>query len=212
MPLSGTIPRSQFARATGHCRWAYAGSAAAHLLRGELAQASYDQAVGKFRHGELRTATTHVYRGEVHRMRGNFTAARRDLEIAVEYTPGRIAAAMNLALVYDGLGLHAERDAVLARLQQRAPAIIWEASRAAGLPATTSIPPAQLQPIIESALRLMRGNRSSIVHTLVVDGEVRVVPDPAVWITDARAVMPMPADLLRDRMIRGAMADALGGC
>lgn len=208
--IEGALDDFRRARATGHCRWAYVGSAAAHLLRGELARASYYQRVGKFRYGELRTATTHVYRGEVLRRRGDLAAARRDLEIAVENKPGRVAAAMNLALVYDGLGMHAERDALLARLQRRAPAIIWEASRAAGLPASTAIAPQQLQPIVDAALRLMRGNRSSIVHTLVVEGEVRVVPDPAAWITHARAAMPMLADLLRARMIDDVTADALG--
>lgn len=160
-------------------RWAYIGSGAALALLGR-----FDEALERWELGRRRFRTylaheaTYCHRGEVLRLLGRLDEARADLEQATRASSTRIGAWINLALV----DLEAGRDDVLelalARIDELAPVLIWEASRAADRPPSTAVDRRAPKPVLEHALRLMRGNRSSVLHTFVDDrGRFRVLPD-----------------------------------
>ena len=199
--LDGALADFRRAIARKPCRWGYVGSSAARMLRGQMLWARWHAYLGRRRFPELSAATTLVYRGELARQRRQWAAARADLETATQQKPSRIGAWMNLALTYDALGETAACDEVCARLSQIAPAVIWLASAQAGLPATAVLRRAQLHAVCDAALAMMRGNRSSIVHTLFVDGDLRVIPSPAEWQGHVRSWLPALSTLLRARLV-----------
>lgn len=198
---------ADFARATAlkPCRWAAVGTSAAWMLRGDLPRSMFYDIVGRLQFPALRSATTYVYRGELSRRRGRLDAARADLTIATEAKPGRVAAWLNLAMTLRSLGAFDACADACAQVEARAPAILWEASHAAGFARTTRLPIEQLEPIAEAALSLMRGNRSSIVYTLFVDDELRVVPDPKPIIACARALLATLLPGVRTALVRETM-------
>jgi hypothetical protein len=184
----GALDEFRRSRTRGACRWAYVGSAATLMFLGRPRRAWLVDRIGALRFKRLVTATTHVYRGELARRRGALRLARRELLVATDNRPTRVGAWINLALVEQRLGNTAAFDAALRRLEQLAPAIIWEARRALGLPPSTRLDAEDAAPVLEQALILMRGNRSSTQHTLFVDGRLVVIPSPAVWSAYASSV------------------------
>jgi hypothetical protein len=175
-------------RARGVCRWSYVGAAATLMFLGRWRQAWLVDRLGTLRFKRLASATTHVYRGELARRRGALRLARRELLIATTNKPTRVGARINLALVERQLGNDAAFATALRQLEQDAPAIIWEAHGAIGLPPSTRLDPANAPQVLEKALTLMRGNRSSTQHTLVVDGRLVVIPAAATWSAFASSV------------------------
>lgn len=158
-------------------RWAYIGMAAGHLLLGETQKASELTKMGIREFGHLAGATTHVYRGELHRRQGDFKAAFDDLEIALRERPTRIASRMNLALTCAGLGMRERADAELQRAVQEGPGAFWLALDALGMEAPQKWEIDSARPVIEKALELMRGNRSSWLYSMFdAKGHFRVLP------------------------------------
>ena len=100
--------------------------------------------------------------------------------------PGRLSAWINLGLVHEAAGRSAEASAVFERVQRWAPRLLSDAGIAVeteGGPAR-SWPPARrdLTVLFETALTLMRGNRSSHCVTYFdVQGTFRRVFDAGHW-------------------------------
>lgn len=173
-------------------RWAYIGMAAGHMLLGEARKASELTEEGIRRFGHLVGATTHVYRGELRRRQGDLKAAIEDLEIALRERPTRIAARMNLALAYAGLGMGNRADAELRRAVQEGPGIFWIALDALGMEVPRELDMTMAEPIIEKALELMRGNRSSWLYSIFdAEGRFRVVPRAEAYRELARKALPI---------------------
>jgi tetratricopeptide (TPR) repeat protein len=181
-------------------RWSFVGRAAVHGLLGRSDEAERWSKAGVAKFGSLASATIHGYRGEWLRRAGELEAAREELELAVRYRARRIGARTNLALVLHAMGDEAGWTRETGRLSLDAPAYLWEA----GVRPDEPIDPASL----ETALRLMAGNRSSFVHTMVdAKGSFRVVPDPRPLRDHARLTLglarPSLAIALRDAHLRG---------
>ncbi|MDI1450539.1 tetratricopeptide repeat protein [Polyangium sp. 6x1] len=158
-------------------RWLHIGMGAVHVLRGEHAaalacfQRSIDCAPA------LVGPTLFGVRGEAHRLRGDLPAAVEDLARTCRDTPSRVSAWVNLWLVEDDLG-HAEaRDAAWRELLRRAPWLLADAAEETlglALPAVNE--PRARRAILEHALRMLRGNRSSSCVTYFTrEGELRTV-------------------------------------
>ncbi|MCA9692874.1 MAG: hypothetical protein KC636_24970 [Myxococcales bacterium] len=181
-------------------RWAYVGKAAALMLTGHPRRASWVSTKGVARFGRLASATTHVYRGELRRLHGRAREAIADLELAVHHKPARIGAWVNLALARVELGDPGAR-AALDELEARAPAVLWESARSLGERPRARIT-TQDRALLERALVLMRGNRSSVIHTIFPPGEsMRVIPAPSRWRAQAREALAVAAIGLRATLI-----------
>ncbi len=166
-------------------RWAYIGLAAVDLLHtGDPAAALARLAHGaRVVGGEGPTAW--IYRGEALLRQGDLPAARTVLERAVTMNPQRVGAWIDLALVHLAAGDHAALGPVLTHLADHAPGLLADATAAAGVPAWTAAAraavhggvPEPVVAVLETALRMMRGNRSSTSVTYFTSGGVlRAVP------------------------------------
>jgi tetratricopeptide (TPR) repeat protein len=176
------ITRFDAALARAPARWAYVGRAAAEILLGEWAAADATLTACDAQFAPIPGATTHVYVGEMWRRRGEHARAIHELRIAVAAKPGRIAAWMNLALSLTASGEREEARRIFIDVAERAPRLLWDASRALGQPAGWPPPGAQMEALFEAALTMMRGNRSS--HTLTyfdAEGRLRIVRPVAAW-------------------------------
>lgn len=163
-------------------RWAYVGLAAIAMLEGRTLRARRWFAEGSARFGELLSATTYVYRGEQRRRLGDYPRALLDLELAVRYRPHRVGARMNLALTLAALGRRSEADDELRRAVSLLPSLFHLAADALSRPWPTRLDIDTARPFIERAFELMRGNRSSWMHTAFdKDGKFRVLPMAKGW-------------------------------
>jgi hypothetical protein len=163
-------------------RWAYVGRAAVHVLRGDHAAADAEIASCNRHFAPLEGATTHVYLGEACRLRGEHAAAIAHLQTAVQVKPGRAGAWMNLALTHLALGTRDEADRIFDMLQARLPRLVWDAWRTIGGEPCWPIPRRHAGSVFESALAMMRGNRSSHRITYFdADDVFRVLPAFASW-------------------------------
>lgn len=160
-------------------RWAYIGSGAALGFLGR-----FDEALERWSLGErtfcgfLDQEATHCFRGEVYRLMGRSAEARADLERATQGSSTRVGAWINLALVCLEEGDDAGGEGALEQVETQAPVLVWEASRGALSRPSVLIERGDAKAVLEEALRLMRGNRSSVVHSFVDHrGQFRVVPD-----------------------------------
>jgi tetratricopeptide (TPR) repeat protein len=122
----------------------------------------------------------YVYRGEAHRRLGQLERARADLERAIELTPTRVGAWVNLALVHDARGDPEAFAEVWTHLERTASGLLSSAAAALGV--TLFRDPgdeptqAERRAVLEQALRLMRGNRSTSCATFFSpDGRLRFV-------------------------------------
>jgi len=176
------ITRFEAALARAPARWAYVGRAAAEILRGDWAAADATLAACDAQFAPIPGATTHVYVGEMWRRRGEHARAIHELRVAVAAKPGRIAAWMNLALSLAANGEHAEAQQIFADVAERAPRLLWDAARALGQPAGWPPTHTRREALFETALVMMRGNRSS--HTVTYfdpEGRLRIVRPVAAW-------------------------------
>lgn len=163
---SGAISDFETALRRKPTRWAYVGIAAAHMFLGDARLSNRVSAEGIERFGELASSTTHVYRGELRRREGDFEGALADLELAVGQRPSRVAARMNLALAYSELRRHADAERELRRAISEVPGIVANAAESLGVPLPEGLDMATARPLIERALELMRGNRSSWLYSM----------------------------------------------
>lgn len=143
-------------------RFAWIGLTGIATLRGRLDEALRVCAEGVRVMGDTSGPAVFVYRGEALRRAGRLDEAREDLRLAVERTPRRLSATLNLALIDDDPAL---QDVVF----DRAPALCADARD--GL-----VEPTKRQ-VLERALELMRGNRSSSLITYWAHGRMRLVPN-----------------------------------
>lgn len=173
--------RRDFERALsldGSLRWPRTGLAGAMILRGQG-----ERAARQLERAARAGAAEHVlraWRGEWLRRAGRPLPALAELLAAARLRPGAPASWINLALADLALDETARPRRVLRWFLARAPAYMAEAARAAGLKtqALRRRPgPAAMARVLEAALALMRGNRSSR-HPAYVreDGAVRALP------------------------------------
>lgn len=190
-------------------RWAYIGSGAALGLLGR-----FDEALERWEIGRetfetfLPHEATYCHRGEVYRLLGRFDEARSDLEQAARSNPTRVGAWINLALVYLEDGNHAALEHALAQIDAHAPLLLWEASRAAGVPPAIRVNRNAPARVLDHALRLMRGNRSSVMFTFIDDGgRFRVTPDDqlSIWQRWAASLDGLPSHGLGTWLLERAL-------
>jgi tetratricopeptide (TPR) repeat protein len=163
-----------------HTRWAYIGLSGCDLLAGdpERALATADRGVEVM--GGTYGPAVYAYRGEALRRLGRPEQARADLIRCVELTPGRVAAWIDLALVHAELGDRAAFEAAWERLVRVAPGLLSDAARESevvlwrdlGSAASTG----ERARVLEQALSMMRGNRSTTSATYFTrEGRLRFV-------------------------------------
>jgi tetratricopeptide (TPR) repeat protein len=159
-----------------YTRWAYIGLGGVEILRGRYERALEILELGAERMRGVGPAA-YVYRGEALRRLGRLEASIADLEMACELNPRRLGAWINLALAAGAAGRGAQADAVASRLVRQAPGLLSDAAHALGVLDWDSptLDPEVRDRVLESALRLMRGNRSSSCHTYIASGAIRTV-------------------------------------
>jgi tetratricopeptide (TPR) repeat protein len=161
-------------------RWGYVGRAAVEVHRGDFERALWEFRELTTRYEPVRGATTHVYMGELARIRGEYERGLAELKIAIGAKNGRIGARLNRVLCWLGLG---DRDAAadeFGRLCDQWPGPFWHAANALGVPwDQRATAPAE---IALKSLELMRGNRSSHLHTFFdLQGTMRFTADVHAW-------------------------------
>src|SRR5213595_3507362 len=103
-----------------------------------------------------------AYRGETLRRCGHLAAAREDLTRALELSPTRISACLNLGLISLADGRTDDACTIAAALRARLPEFVEDIRRDSG----TVVPevvdsPRTIEALFERALASMRGNRST---------------------------------------------------
>jgi tetratricopeptide (TPR) repeat protein len=156
-------------------RWAYVG-----LCATELGRNHPEEAIAWCERGEKEAMpgrTQFAYRGEAHRRLGDRVRALADLDKAIELTPTRLSAWINLALVDREPTVLATTFREVAR---QAPGLVDDASSELGLDArNTAEDPSALVQLFEHVLGMMRGNRaSSFVTYFTKANQLRFVPPP----------------------------------
>ncbi|MCX4243665.1 tetratricopeptide repeat protein [Paraliomyxa miuraensis] len=195
-------------------RWAYIGRAAVHLLAGRREEGMAEVEVCRRSFDAVPSATTHIYVGESDRKAGRLDTALLELEESVRVKPGRLSGWINLVLTHHALG-HRERasELLLRRVVRVAPRLLRDAARAAGLApgraTTRGVPsPEDLVPLLEQALLMMRGNRSS--HTVTYfdhDGVFRLVRDAHSWVRRLPGLRLPVWEEARRRALHGVSRD-----
>jgi tetratricopeptide (TPR) repeat protein len=146
-------------------RWAWIGLAAVELLEGNPRRSLEVNARGLATMNNEAGPTLFVYRGEAYRVLGEHDRALADLEKSVRETPNRVGAWINLALTRKAVGDDDSIAPIWLRLRRIAPALTDEAARESGVPTTDRLDVATIVRVLETALRMMRGNRSSTYLT-----------------------------------------------
>jgi tetratricopeptide (TPR) repeat protein len=152
-------------------RWGYVGAGAAAMLLGRDERALQLWEEGKAHYTYLDAEATYCYRGELSLRRGDYDAARADLELAVRARPERLGAWIDLALLNYAQGREDALRETAARVEQLCPAFVWLVRREFGRDGDA------LARVLERLRERMRGNRSSVMYTMVDDdGLLRVIP------------------------------------
>ncbi len=161
-------------------RWPYIGLSAIDLVEGEWERSLETNARGIRAMENTIGAAVHVHHGEARYRLGRLDEAVTDLEEALRIHPSRVSARLLLVLALhardaEGDAEHARE--VMAPLFEQAIGLMSDAARSLGttLPDDESI--GALAPILEEALRMLGGNRSSTVMVYHgPKGELRFVP------------------------------------
>lgn len=161
-------------------RWGYVGRAAVEVHRGDFDRALWEFAELTTRYEPVRGATTHVYMGELHRIRGEYAKGLVELAIAIGAKEARLGARANRLLCWLGIGETEQATAEFERLCDRWPAPFWHGANAVG--ADWERRSEAIQEITLEALAMMRGNRSSHLHTFFDEsGTMRFIADAHAW-------------------------------
>lgn len=200
----GAIVQFELALKRTEARWGYVGKAAAYILLGrfERAQTSLEQCSRVFT--PVVGATTPVYVGEMLRILGNDPGAICELTEAVRTKPGRIGAWMNLALCHIRMGDIDRAQSILVHLQHHAPVLLYNAQRSAGELPCWPIEKKSASNVLEEALKMMRGNRSS--HTITYfdrSGTLKISRDGEQIQRLAKTQAVFLASAIRGRLIGG---------
>lgn len=161
-------------------RWGYIGLGAVELCEGDPASALETLHRGVEEMGGTTGPSLFVYRGEAYRRLGKLDEALADLERSVAESPGRVGAWLNLALASAESGREARCGDVMERLVSQAPGLLSDAAADLGVdifegPGLSAR--ACERAVLERALEMMRGNRSSTCITYFSSrGLLRLVP------------------------------------
>jgi tetratricopeptide (TPR) repeat protein len=185
-------------------RWGYVGAGAAAMLLGrdERALALWEEGRGYYTY--IDAEATYCYRGELLLRRGELEAARADLELATRARPARLGAWISLALLHRARGHEGPMREAAAQVQRACPAFVYLASRELGLEQKLgALDIDALARVLERLRERMRGNRSSIMYTMIdPDGLLRVIPvaPTQVWRDQARRSLSMFEGELRSEL------------
>jgi tetratricopeptide (TPR) repeat protein len=169
-------------------RWAYVGAGAASALLGRDDRALQLWEEGKGYYTYIDAEATYCYRGEVWLRRGELELARADLELAVRARPARLGAWIGLALLHHAEGGEGPMREAAARVEQLCPAFVWLVRRELGHEQGL-LDVEGLARVLERLRERMRGNRSSVMYTMIdAAGLLRVIPvaPTQVWRDHAR--------------------------
>ena len=152
--------------------WPTVGSAAAHMMQGR-----FDQALSLLdfaaQHGGSDSILS-TWRGEIRRKTGQPDRCLAELKKIPESFPFRPGVWLNAALAHGALGDFAARRRSWARLERHLPEFCADARTEAGLPSGALAEP-QVEAVLEKALAMMKGNRSSWMYSYVLaDGRLKV--------------------------------------
>lgn len=161
-------------------RWAYIGLTGVDILEG-----NYERALETSAHGvEVMYGTegpaVFVYRGEALRCLGRLSEARQDLERALAISDKRLGAWLNLGLVLLAEGDGAGAQRIWERLCREASGLLSDAATELGItiwgdPGEVATPEEQRR-VLDRALVMMRGNRSTGLTTYITaSGRLRFV-------------------------------------
>jgi tetratricopeptide (TPR) repeat protein len=192
-------------------RWGYVGAGAAAMLLGRDERALQLWEEGKAHYTYIDAEATYCYRGELWLRRGELGSARADLELAVRARPARLGAWVSLALLHRAEGHEEPMREAAARIEQLCPAFVWVVSRELGLePRLRMLEVDDLARVLERLRERMRGNRSSVMYTMLDGaGLLRVIPvaPTQVWRDHARRSLA----LFEDELLSELAARAVSG-
>ncbi len=158
-------------------RWAYIGLTMCDLLDGDPERALATSARGVAAMSNTEGPAVSVHRGEALRRLGRISEARADLERAVAVHPSRVGAWVNLGLLGLAQGERAAVRAAVERVLWLAPGLLSDAARVEGVslfPGRGVLAEEAFAPVLERALLLLQGNRSSsLVSYLTPEGALR---------------------------------------
>lgn len=186
-------------------RWGYVGAGAAAMLLGrdERALQLWDEGKGYYTY--IDAEATYCYRGELWLRRGELEAARADLELAVRARPARLGAWISLALLHHAEGREAPMREAAAKVEQLCPAFVWLIRQELGPEQSVQrLEVDALARVLERLRERMRGNRSSVMYTMIDGaGLLRVIPvAPAqVWRDHARRSLALFEDELLGELV-----------
>jgi tetratricopeptide (TPR) repeat protein len=166
-------------RAIEPARWADVGTFAVFALTGRHVRAAAMERLAHQRFPPIATSTLPVYRGVLRRRTGDLAGAVDDLRAALAAKPSRTGARIELCLALRASGAREEATARAAELVREAAPLLVSSADALGLDWRST--PAYLvgDGVLEHALEMMRGNRSSSVVTWFVgDGTMRALTPP----------------------------------
>ncbi|MGZ3421659.1 MAG: hypothetical protein ACXVEE_27535 [Polyangiales bacterium] len=149
-----------------YTRWSYIGMTVLEAIEGNLEKALAICALGVERMRSEGPAVF-VHRGEVLRRLGRHQEAEIDLRKACALNATRLSAPMNLALNHLARGNRAEAEAIHRDLLEKADGLLDDASTAIGTE--------EIAPVLEKALEMLRGNRSSSAVTYFAGEHLRNV-------------------------------------
>jgi len=161
-------------------RWAYIGLGACELIEGQYEKALDMLALGVERLENTTGPAVYPHRAEALRRLGRFDAARADLERALDATPRRLSAWINLALLEAAVGDAPALGRAFEQVRQRAAGLMADAAEDIGEAAWLdgdAVPSAAVQRrLLERMLVMLRGNRATgLVTYFRTDGSLHVL-------------------------------------
>lgn len=196
-------------------RWGYVGAGAAAMLLGRDDRALQLWEEGKGYYTYIDAEATYCYRGELRLRQGELESARADLELAVRARPARLGAWISLALLHHAQGHEQPMREAAAKVEQLCPAFMWLVRQELGRElkheqVLRMLDVEALARVLERLRERMRGNRSSVMYTMIdAEGLLRVIPvaPTQVWRDHARRSLA----LFEDELLRQLAARAMGG-
>ncbi len=161
-------------------RWAHIGLTGIDILEGNSERALETSARGVRTMNNTEGPSVYIYRGDALRRIGRHNAALRDLVRSVNIHPSRVSAWFNLGLLFAERGENELFEKVYARLCIQAPGLLSDAARECGEmlwgdPGFSPTVAARAR-VLEQALAMMKGNRSSTAMTyFTAEGRMRMV-------------------------------------